>query len=316
MKIAVTGGTGFVGSAVVKNLTALNEKILILSRRESQSYNPNISVLKTDYHNMENLTDNLKGCDALIHLAAALFCRSSREYFKANAVTAKNLRIAAQKTGIKKIVYVSSLAAGGPMPLDAQDRTESINDNPISAYGKSKLAAEKELLEFSGDLVVLRPPIVYGPKDAGFSKIAQWVKKGIMVVPGSDRTPFSFIYLKDLAKCVQTALYSDFPKGEKYYVCENKTYQWGEFIEEMALQMKVKKPKMIKMPPSALYAAGFAYEVISYITKTEPVLNRDKAREAAGGKWTCSSSKWEKASGFSSWTPLREGLKETFSEAK
>lgn len=316
MKITVTGGTGFVGLAVIKALAATGKQLVIFTRKNIISSNPNITYVKVDYSNPKDLEKNLAGCDAVIHLAAALFCRTANEYFKANEETAKNLNLAAQKAGVKKIVYISSLAAGGPMGINQPDRIEDMQDNPVSNYGKSKLAAEKALINFPGEIVILRPPIVYGPRDEGFSKIAQWVKKGIMIVPNCDKTPFSFIYLKDLTKCIEKALYTRLPKGEKYYVCENKTYQWGEFIDEMAFQMGVKKPKMLKMPFAVLYGAGLAYEILSYIFGALPVLNRDKAREACGGKWTCIPSKWEKATGFRNWTSLKEGLKETFSQDK
>lgn len=315
MKIAITGGTGFVGTAVTKALVSRGEEITLLSRNEGTGRN-GASIVKVDYHSPQSLYSALNGCDAVIHLAAALFCRSSQAYFKANTDSARNLRIAAEKAGIKKIVYVSSLAAGGAMPPEGPDRNEEMPDNPISNYGKSKLAAENELSSFSGSLSILRPPIVYGPKDAGFSKIAEWVRKGLMVVPGSAETRFSFIYLYDLAACIEKALYAGLPSGKKYYVCENSTFQWGEFIEHMAMEMKVKRPKMISLPPAALYAAGFIYEIISYLASAEPVLNRDKAREAAAGKWTCSPAKWEKETGHKNWTSLKEGLKMTFSEGK
>ncbi len=314
MKIAITGGTGFVGKAVTKSLLLKGGDIRILSR--SAGKNDNALRIKVDYENEESIRQAIDGCDAVIHLAATLFARTSDSYFKANANTATKLARAANKAKIKKIVYISSLAAGGPSCVDGPDRTEDMPDNPVSNYGKSKLAAEKELKEFNGHLTILRPPIVYGPKDAGFSKIAEWVKKGLMVVPGSIDTKFSFIYLSDLAKCIEQALYCDLPDKEKYYVCDSHTYKWGDFIEKMAQAMKVPRPKMISLPSSLLYAAGFVYEMVSLISSADPVLNRDKAREASAGKWTCLPHKWEKTCGEYKWTNLEDGLKMTFKEEK
>lgn len=311
MNIIITGGTGFIGKALAQKLIEKGHNITILTRKTPLN-KLKANYKEVDYSNTKSLISAISNGDILVHLAAALFCRTKNEFFKANVLTTQNLVKAANETNIKKIVYISSLAAGGPSP-DKTFRNEEMSDNPISYYGKSKLQAEKEIENFKkGSYIILRPPIVYGPKDSGFSKIAQWVKKGIMIVPGDENNLFSFIFLNDLIRCIIKSTEEENLLKEKFYVCENRAYKWKEFIEKMAEKMKVKKPIMVKVPKSIIYATGWFYEIFSFIGNFEPVFNRDKAREASGGNWICSPNKWEKRTGMTDWTELEKGLSLTF----
>ena len=134
---------------------------------------------------------------------------------------------------------------------------------------------------FPGSFVILRPPIVYGKKDYGFSKIAEWVRRGLMVNAGSANGRFSFIYLDDLVRAITEALVTEKFDGGIFYVGENRTYVWREFIAMLAAGMGVKMPLLLSLPPAAVYAAGWFYEIVSSLAGAEPALNRDKAREAA-----------------------------------
>jgi nucleoside-diphosphate-sugar epimerase len=204
------------------------------------------------------------------------------------------------------------LAAGGPSSAEAP-RTEAEKEAPVSFYGLSKLGGEKAVKGFSGSFVILRPPIIYGKKDAGLSKIAEWVRKGVMVNAGSAGGRFSFVYLDDLVNAIVLALETNKFDGGTFYVCENRSYAWREFITLLAAGMGVKMPLMLSLPPWAVGAVGWLYETVTALTGAEPMMNRDKAREASAPNWTSSPALWEKTSGSSKWTPLEEGIKKTFS---
>jgi len=311
--IAVTGGTGFVGRALSKALLQKGFAVRILTRRIPAAALEGAAYAETDFTDVESLKKALAGADAAVHLAAALFCRSKREFILANTGGTANLAAAAGATpGLTKLVYISSLAAGGPSPAGTP-RTETEKEAPVSFYGLSKLEGEKAVKLFAGSFVILRPPIIYGKKDSGFSKIAEWVRKGIMVNAGSTGGRFSFIYIDDLVNAIISALETPKFDGGTYYVCEGRSYAWKEFIAMLAAGMGVKMPLMLSLPPGAVYAVGWLYEAATSVTGAEPVMNRDKAREAAAPNWTASPALWEKASGTSCWTPLEEGIKKTFS---
>lgn len=308
MKLVITGGTGFVGSNLINELKKLNHEIICFTRGNSWEKD-GVKYIKVDYSNFSELKDNLK-CDILIHLAATLFARSKKEFIKENVTATRNLVEAARANEIKKIIYLSSLAAGGPALSPEKPKKESESDNPVSYYGLSKLMSEHEIKKFKR-WTILRPPIVYGPKDSGFSTIAEWVRKGIMISPANPNARFSFIFVGDLVKCIIKSM-DDSLDGETFYVSERKTYSWDEFITIMAENMNVRKPKIIKMPGIFLKISALSYEIFSYITKSKPVLNRDKVREAIASHWICDPSKWEEKTKINEWTQLREGFKKTF----
>lgn len=311
--IAVTGGTGFVGRALSKALLSKGYAVRVITRRRPAETLEGAVYAEADFSDAASLGRALAGADAAVHLAAALFCRSREDFMRANAAGTANLVSAAgAQPSLKKLVYVSSLAAGGPSSADAP-RTEAQPEAPTSFYGQSKLEGEKAVKTFTnGPFVILRPPIIYGRKDSGFSKIAEWVRKGVMVNAGSADGRFSFVYIEDLVRAVIQSLETSGLDGGTFYVCEARSYAWLEFIKLLAAGMGVKMPFMLSLPPWAVYAVGWLYEAVTAVTGAEPVMNRDKAREAAGPNWTASPALWEKTAGWSDWTPLQEGIKKTF----
>lgn len=300
------------GRALTKALLEKGFAVRIITRRTPAAAQEGAAYAEADFADAESLKKALAGADAAIHLAAALFCRSKEDFMRANAEGTANFAAAAAATpGLRKIIYLSSLAAGGPSPADAP-RTEADADAPVSFYGMSKLEGEKAVKNFPGAHVILRPPIIYGKKDSGFSKIAEWVRKGVMVNAGSAGGRFSFVYLDDLVNAIISALYSNLFDGGTFYICENRAYAWKDFIGMLAKGMGVKMPFMLSLPPWAVYAVGWLYETVTALTGAEPMMNRDKAREASAPNWTASPALWEKTSGASEWTPLAEGIKKTF----
>ncbi|MBI4351809.1 MAG: NAD-dependent epimerase/dehydratase family protein [Elusimicrobia bacterium] len=310
--IAVTGGTGFVGRALSKALLEKGFAVRIITRRRPAVTLENAVYAEADFSDAESMKEALSGADAAVHLAAALFCRSKEGFMRANAEGTAALAAAAAATPtLRKLVYISSLAAGGPSPAGAP-RTEADAEAPVSFYGLSKLEGEKAVRNFPGAFVILRPPIIYGRKDSGFSKIAEWVRKGLMVNAGSSGGRFSFVYLDDLVNAIISALEAGKFDGGTFYVCENRAYAWKDFIALLAAGMGVKMPFMLSLPPWAVYAVGWLYEAVTAFTGAEPMMNRDKAREASAPNWTASPALWERTSGSAAWTPLEEGIKKTF----
>ena len=313
--IAVTGGTGFVGTFLCNALREKGYGIRIITRKMPKKQYENTEYAVADYQDEKSLENAFKGADKVIHLAAGLFCISKKEFFRANSKATENVAAAAKKAGIKKIIYQSSLAAGGPS-YDGKPKTETSEDKPSSYYGASKLEGETFIKNCGIPYVILRAPIVYGGKDAGVSTISDWVRRGLMVNAGSADGKFSFIYVKDLVRAHIDALEKDIFNGGTFYVCEKQDYPWKEFINKMAAGMGRKPPFMLDMPMPIVYAAGVVCEFVSIITGATPMLNRDKAREAAGPDWTADASLWEKTSGWNDWTPLEQGVKLTFGTEK
>ncbi|MFH1619488.1 MAG: NAD-dependent epimerase/dehydratase family protein [bacterium] len=320
-KALITGGAGFIGRALAGKLSAKGCAVRVITRRAASSVSmPDAEIVQASFSDPESLKKAVEGCDTVFHLAAALFCRSKKEFEKANVEATANLVKACCDLSPRprRFVYVSSLAAGGPSVSSDNPRTEEMPEAPVSYYGMTKLGGESEVKKLPPGIerVILRPPIVYGRNDAGTSKIAQWVSRGIMINAGPAGTYFSFIYLDDLVRALIEAAENPSLAGKTRYVCEDSIYFWTDFIRMLSSAMGVKKPFMLNLPAPAVSAAGFIYELVSAITGSTPVLNMDKAREAAAGHWIASSGKWTGETGWQGWTPLAEGLKETFEVKK
>jgi len=314
-KFAITGGGGFIGGALTKKLLEAGHGVRILSRRAGQSDDKRIEYVKADYNDAAALARALRGCDGVFHLAAAIFAYNYDGFAKANIDVTKNLVAAARQAGgIKFFIYMSSMAAGGCSADYLCPRTEADAPAPVSDYGITKLGGEEAVRTLPPEIktVILRPPVVYGKNDSGVSKIAAWVKKGIMVNTSEGDAYFNFIHVDDLVDALLAATGPAVPSGQTFYVCENKVYTWKYFIEAMARAMGKKPPFMFTAPLWVLKIIAFFYQSSAKIFNFAPALNYDKVKEAAiKGHWAASSAKWCSLTG-QKFTPLDEGLKKSF----
>ncbi|MGB2578888.1 nucleoside-diphosphate-sugar epimerase [Elusimicrobium simillimum] len=312
---AVTGGGGFIGGILTKALLDQGHSVRILSRTERKSANPKITYLKADYMDGDSLVKALDGCYGVYHLAAAIFAYNYSGFERANITTTKNLTEAAAKVpGLEFFVYMSSQAAGGYSVDYKNPRCEADAPAPSSDYGRTKLGGEEYVRALPANIktIIFRAPIVYGKNDSGVSKIAAWVKRGVMVNTSKGDAYFNFIYVDDLVEALVRSVSLPGAYGQTFYVCEDRVYTWRYFIETMAAAMKVKKPFMFTAPLWVLKIVAFVYETLARFFGFAPALNYDKVREAAiPGHWVCSSKKWVTLTG-QQFTTLEEGLKKSF----
>ena len=290
--------------------------VRILTRRAPKRApaNPAVSVVAVNYNDPASIAQALEGGEGIFNLAATLFGFSYEDFEKGNVTAVKNIVYAANKIhSIRTFVHVSSLAASGYAKTPKRPRIESYSPLPISDYGRTKLAGEEAVRLLSQRIkrTVIRPPIVYGKNDSGVSKIASWVKRGLMVNT-SGNGYFNFVYVGDLVEALFQAYRRPDTNRETYFVAEETPYTWDYFITEMANAMHVKKPFMPKAPVWLMRLAAAGYETVARLTGITPALNYDKVTEAAiPGHWVCSSAKWRKLTG-QQFTPLKKGLEQSF----
>jgi len=314
--VLVTGGNGFIGRALTDRLLQEGYQVRIVTRKTPKTHpaNPAVSLVQADYTSVSSLQQAMKGCVGVFHLAAAIFGFNRQDFERANVQNTQNVVAAANQTPeITTFVHVSSLAASGFAPDTDHPRTEKMEPSPVSDYGITKLGGEKAVHTLRKGIkwTIVRPPIVYGKNDSGVSKIALWVKRGIMVNT-SGNGYFSFVHVSDLVEALYQAFARKDTGGETYFITEEKFYSWDYFITEMAKAMGKNKPFMPKAPKWLMNVAAKIYEVCAQITGTQPALNYDKVTEATiSGHWICSGEKWHKLTG-QTFTPLAEGLKKSF----
>lgn len=314
--LLITGGNGFIGRALTNKLLQEGFNVRIVTRKlpKTQPANPAVTLVQADYANVSSLQKAMQGCVGVFHLAAAIFAFNRQGFEKANVIHTQNVVKAVNNTPeITTFVHVSSLAASGFATDEAHPRTEDMTPAPVSDYGRTKLGGEKAVKTLRPGVkwTIIRPPIVYGKNDSGVSKIALWVKRGIMINTSGNGV-FSFVYVDDLVEALWQAYRLEQTARETYFVAEPNVYSWDYFITEMARAMHVNKPFMPSAPKPLMKLAAFGYEICARLTGTQPALNYDKVTEATiPGHWICSNAKWTKLTG-QKFTPLKEGLKKSF----
>ena len=179
MNIFLTGGTGFIGQALVNRLLKDENKVMILSRDKrkiNSSLNEKVDFLETDICNsasLEKLGPRLQGIDVIFHLAASLdYFGDKKKLFRVNVEGTVNLLNLAVKNGIKKFIYISSIEAMGMIEKNNIPADENLICKPVSPYGESKLEAERQVKNLSKEKnlssVILRLGNVYGPGSPAF----------------------------------------------------------------------------------------------------------------------------------------------------
>ena len=163
--IALTGGTGFIGRYLVRELSQRGYRLRVLLRRPSVLPPECASAVVGDLARPQNMAAALAGTDAVIHSAGVAHGMSGLLEDDHRALITEatiGLARAAQRAGVRRFVFLSSIRAqSGPTAPDVL--TEDSEPRPIDAYGRSKLAAEQGLAQLELDWVALRPVLVYGP---------------------------------------------------------------------------------------------------------------------------------------------------------
>ena len=199
--ILVTGGSGFIGGHLLDRLAGEGAQVRCLLRpTSSRRYVPSgAEVVSADLATGEGLDEALRGVDTVIHLAGVTKPRVPQEYETGNFRATEVLLGACG--GCRRFVHVSSLAAAGPSETGKPLR-EDAPAHPVSAYGRSKWKAEEAVRKsaLADRAVIVRPPVVYGPRDTDVFQILRMVSRGWTVRIGRERRLFSAIYVKDLAE--------------------------------------------------------------------------------------------------------------------
>lgn len=321
MKVLVTGSNGFVGSALVETLLTqeLPQGIEVRAMMRQGSNATNLKGLsfervEASLSDFESLKKAVKQVDVVYHVAGAISAPRPKDYFEANTMGTKRLAqaVSESESPIKRFVFVSTLAAGGPVE-NLQPRQEEDQDQPVSNYGKSKLEAEKELLKFKDKfpITILRPPMVYGPRDRATFVFYQTVSRNFVPLIAG-KTPdrhkyYSAIHIKDLCRGIIKASFSETPSGEIFYLTADEIFTYDQMMSTIAKHLH-KKPMKLRVPKSFLTVGAYSLSLLTKITGRSYPLNLDKLSELLPDYWICSSQKARKSFGFAPEISLSDGL--------
>ena len=271
-----------------------------------------IEIVRGSYYSIDSLKPALRDVDYVLHIAGVTKAKKPAEYHDGNVLATKNLlEAASDNPRLKKVTYLSSLAAAGPS-LDGTPLREDSPGTPITTYGVSKLEAETvcQLYAKKIPIAILRPPAVYGPRDADILQIFQWINKGIEPVFGTHHKRLSMIYGPDLARAIVDAALSDKTTGETYFVSDPKIYTLMEILESAA-RILGRRTIRVRLPSFLLYAMAGISEILTSFSSSPATLNIEKARDMLQPYWVCDPGKFHKDTGYQTHVTMDEGLQKT-----
>jgi len=317
MKVLLTGANGFVGSHVLDSLRARGITTAVLLRPASnkhliEAHLPHLEVRTGSIGDPQSLRAALQDITHVIHCAGCTRALRVSEFHQINHVGTRHVVAAVnqQKGRIQRLIHISSLAAGGPATSDKPAR-ESDPPNPISEYGKSKLAGEQEVQgACEVEHVILRPPAVYGPRDAAFLPLFKAVRAHILPRFGSGRLALSLVFVKDLAEAVVACLTHPAVSGKTFYVSSPEVTNAPELASEIAVQMKA-WTLPLPLPAAALWLLCCLREAVSRLTGQPGMLGWQKYAELRAPGWVCDPGRLRQELGFVCAATLKNGITTT-----
>ncbi|MBN1823254.1 MAG: SDR family NAD(P)-dependent oxidoreductase [Endomicrobiales bacterium] len=315
MKVLITGANGFVGSHITEELIKNGHKVICLVRRTS-----NLKWLKDlsaeyrygDITETARIPEFISGADAVVHCAGVLRARRRDAYYRVNCDAVGELAKAAlqKKDNVKKIVYISSLAAMGPSSSGTFKKLDE-RENPISDYGRSKLEGENQLKILEGRIPynILRPAAVYGPRDKDIFIFFQLVGMGLRPFMTKKRL-IQLVYVKDVARAVCETLNRPASDNKTYALGEPTLYSWEE-VGRVISQTVNKGTVPVPLFDFVFRAAGLLGETMAGFFGRAAVLNPQKIEEFLQDTWGADASVAENELGLG-FTNLKNGAKITY----
>lgn len=297
---AVTGGTGFLGAAIIDQLVSRGDRVRALTRDadrlrvKSELVEPILGRLETP----SALAEMCAGAEAVIHCAGLTHARRDAEFHAVNAAGAGRVAAAAAEAGAS-MVLISSMAARRP---------------EVSAYAASKRAGE--------DLVAtvmkgrrwcaLRAPAIYGPADQATLPYFRLVRSGVAPEPAAEPAPrASILYVDDVAGAAIAA--ADSPPSNGFYEIGDERpdgYSWGEIGDALAAALAV-KARRIRAPRTVLQGYAAVASGAVRLLGGAPMVTPGKIAEFFHADWVARDNMFTAASAWRPGTPLAEGFAKT-----
>jgi nucleoside-diphosphate-sugar epimerase len=315
VKALVTGANGFVGAHLVRELLACGWDVRAMMRRTSdrsrlEGLAP--EVVHADLLDPSSLPAAVAGADVVFHVAGAIAAVDAAGFDQVNRDGTANLvsAIATAAAPPAHFVHVSSLAAAGPSGGETPVR-DGAPARPVSAYGRSKLAAEGTLEPLDGRvaITIVRPPSVYGSGDSATLELYRSVQRRLILAQTGRERRMSFVHAHDLARGLRLA-------GERPPASRRVVYLTGpedasltEFQRRIARVLGVRAIE-VPIPDAVLRLAGVAADALKRWTRFTHAFGRDKVAEGLERGWLVSNDLARRELGYDPKVGFEEGIEE------
>ena len=318
MKILVTGASGFIGSFIVEEaLRQGMETWAAVRRSSSREYltDERIHFIELNLSSEEQLREQLKGFqfDYVVHAAGVTKCLNKEDFRRINTEGTRNLvrAIRALQMPLRRFVFISSLSIMGAI-REQQPYTEMREDDtpqPNTAYGRSKLEAERVLASMGADFpyVILRPTGVYGPRERDYFMMAKSIKAHTDFAVGFKRQDITFVYVTDVVQAVFLALKKGVT-GRRYFLSDGEVYQSATFSN--LIRSELGNPWWIRItaPLWLLRIITCCGEYVGRLTGKVTALNNDKYYIMKQRNWRCDIQPAQQELGYEPEVKLEEGV--------
>jgi nucleoside-diphosphate-sugar epimerase len=229
LSLLITGGTGFVGRALVERLG--DQPMRIATRADSAGWHKALVGLTTVVH-----------LAARVHVMHDTAADSLTAFRAVNVEGTLNLAREAAAAGVKRFVFVSSVKVNGESTLPGQSFTVDDAPAPLDAYGVSKMEAEQGLREIAlqtgMEVVIIRPPLVYGPGvKANFAAMMRWLRRGVPLPLGAIHNQRSLVALDNLVDLIVTCLTHSAAANQTFLVSDGEDVSTTELLRRMGQAM-------------------------------------------------------------------------------
>nr|WP_314487386.1 SDR family oxidoreductase [uncultured Pseudomonas sp.] len=265
--VLITGSTGFVGAALVKQLASLMTcQVRALVRSKGVVFAESVApvYVGSDYLTSGNVP--LSGVDVLIHCAARVHVMSDAssdplsEYRKINVAGTLNLAKQAAQSGVKRFIFISSIKVNGEETQVGTPFTPEDIPAPSDPYGVSKMEAEQQLMslgkEIGMEIVVIRPVLVYGPGvKANFRSMMSWLNKGWPLPLGAIRNQRSFVALENLIDLIITCIEHPGAANQVFLASDGYDMSTTQLLKQLGEALG-RPARLIPVPVSILVRAA------------------------------------------------------------
>lgn len=315
-RVLLTGATGFVGNGIFNKLSCIKKyKTIVVARSNRSCFSDHKVEVRiiTDFSSSTDWSMTLNDIDVVVHAAARVHIINDKvidplvEYRKVNVDGTMALARQAATSGIKRFIYISSIKVNGEQTELGSKFEANANPAPEDAYGISKLDAENALLQLSTEtgmeLVIIRPPLVYGAGVKGnFATMAKLVAKGLPLPLGAIHNKRSLVALDNLVDLIITCIDHPAAANQIFLAGDGEDISTTQLLRGVANAMG-KPSRLIPIPASWLMMAA-------------TVLGKKAVAQRLLGSLQVDISKAQKLLG---WTPplsIAEGLRRCFPTVK
>lgn len=297
MKALVTGGGGFLGSAIVKQLLAKEWSVKTIQRGDYPHLREwGAETIQGDLADINNVKEAVKECDVVFHVAAkAGVWGDYQNYFRANVIATENVITACKEFGIANLVYTStpSVVFDGNDEVGINEQTE-YPANYFNAYQKTKAQAEQSIIAAnSAELktVALRPHLIWGPGDPHLvPRVIERAKSGKLKLVGDGQNKVDSCYVDNAALAhvlaAKNLMNQANCSGKVYFISNDEPIAIADLLNKILDSANLPSVKK-SVSPTIAYIAGAILETVyrTLAIKQEPIMTRFVARQLSTSHW-------------------------------